>query len=91
MPKVEEDREETGIMYSAHTARAQNWGPAKRRDEHSYRHWVSEAYWEYVGGTFRVRKSPWPEEVVAINGETRKIGFGEFAEWAYVEILTTSR
>ena len=28
-----------------------------------------------------------PEAAVSINGETQKLGFGEFDGWAYVEVI----
>ena len=33
-------------------------------------------------------RNPTPEQVAAIDGETQKLGFGDCAEYTYVEILT---
>ena len=84
----EEDRDADASHYSSKTAREDDWGPVNRRREHAYNRWQSENEWEYVGGTWRRKKSPIPDGESEINEDTRKLGFGEYAEWAYVEVLT---
>ena len=88
LPKVEEDPDATGIMYSSQTTNDQNWGPVKRRSEHSYHHRINQTDWEYVDGTLRARTSSTKADAAPINGETRQLGFGEFADRTYVGILT---
>ena len=83
-----EDRDATARHYSAKTAREENWGPAHRRRAHSYHKWQSENDWVYVDGTWKWGKSPKPDEAATIDEETRYLGFGEFAEWAYAAVLT---
>ena len=85
---MDEGREHADVLYSSQTARDQNCGPANRRNEYAYHQRNSETDWEYVDGTWRVRKIPRPEEAVVINGETQTLGFGEFAGWTYVGVLT---
>ena len=32
-------------------------------------------------------KNPKPDETATISGETRKLEFGEFADWAFAAVL----
>ena len=41
-----------------------------------------------MDGDWREERNPTLGEVEAIDGETQKLGFGEFAWYTYVEILT---
>ena len=43
--------------------------------------------WAYKDGNWRETREPATEEVEEIDGETKKLGFGEYAEYTYVEIL----
>ena len=51
LPKVEEDKEATGIMYSSHTAREQKWGPSNRRNDPAHHQRGSETALEYGDGS----------------------------------------
>ena len=88
LPKVgEEDLDATTRRYSPKTAREGNWGPVNRRKGPSYHQRRSENDWEYANGKWKLKKNLETDETAAINGETRQIGFGEFADWAYAEVL----
>ena len=41
----------------------------------------------YLDGAWREIRDPQDEEAKKINGEAQKLGFGEFAEYTYVEVL----
>ena len=45
----------------------------------------------YIDGSWRGIRDPTDEEVGNINGETKKLGLGEFAEYTYMEALGESR
>ena len=85
---IEEDLDSAASPYSPKTSGEEIWGPANQRRGHSRRKRESENDWEYVDGTRKWKKSPKPDEKATINGETRKLGFWEFAEWTYVAVLT---
>ena len=87
----EEDCDDAASHYSSKTARDENWGPVNQRREHSYRRRKSENYCVYVDGTWKWKTSPKPDEEATIDGETRKVGFGEFSEWAYAAALTKKK
>ena len=58
LPKVEEaDRDATASRYSPKTAREENWGPVDRRKEYSYHQRQSENEWEYVIGSWKLKKN----------------------------------
>ena len=89
MAKVEEDREASRSSYSSQTAREQNWGPANYRNEYGHtQYWRSGGDWAYLDGRWRETRDPSIEEAAIIEGEAQKLGFREFAEYPYVEILT---
>ena len=89
MAKVEEDREASRSSYSSQTAREQNWGPANYRNEYGHtQYWRSGGDWAYLDGRWRETTDPTIGEVSRSEGGAQKLGFGEFAEYTYVEILT---
>ena len=89
MAKVyEEDRDADASRYSPNAAREESWGPVSRRREHSYQQWKSAGEWEYVDGAWNWKKSPRKEGGATISEDTRKLGFGEYDEWTYVELIT---
>ena len=73
--------------YSSKTAREENWGPVGRRIGYSYHQRQSGNDWEYFSGSWKLKKNRKTGDTAAINSETRKIGFGEFADWAYAEVI----
>ena len=77
----EEDRDSAASRYFPKTASAENWGPSNQRKGRSYRKWKSGNDWEYVDGACKRQKAPKPDETATISGETRNLGFGEFADW----------
>ena len=62
-----------------------------RRREHSYPQWKSANGWEYVDGTWKWKKSPKTEAKATISEEAQKLGFWEYAEWSYVEVIADKR
>ena len=55
---------------------------------YSYHQWQSENNWEYVSGAWKLKKNQKTDDTAAINSATRKLGFGEFADWTYAEAIT---
>ena len=88
LPKVEEDTGEAASIYTAHTTRVKNWGPSNRRNEYAYTQRINQNEWAYKDGNWRETRNQKTEVIASIGGETHQLGFGEFAEYTYVEILT---
>ena len=87
LPKVEEeDLDATSSRYFTKTEREENWESSNRRNGPSYRKWKSGNGWDYFDGTWEMGKNLKTDEMSAINGETRHLGFGEFSDWTYAEV-----
>ena len=54
------------------------------RGEYTYTQRISQNDWGYMDGNRREARNPTLEEVSSIDGETQKLGFGEFAEYTYM-------
>ena len=78
--------------YSSHAEREQSFGPAKCRDEYEYeQYWSAGNAWIYIyiDGAWREIRDPTKDDMRNIDGATQNLGLGEFAEYAYAELLTS--
>ena len=51
-------------------------------------YWSSGNDWTWIDGRWHETSDPTMEEVAIIEGKKQKLGFGEFADYTYMEILT---
>ena len=42
---------------------------------------------EYVSGSWEMKKNQKTDDTAAIDSEARPLGFGEFEDWAYAEVI----
>ena len=85
---VEETNEIVRGNYSSHAEREKRWVPSNCRNEYEYsQYWIRGDEWIYRDGLRREARAPTREEIRNIDGGTEALGFGEFSECAYDEVL----
>ena len=58
-----------------------------RRNEYEYERYRGVGHaWMYIDGLRNGGIAPKDEEFQDIDGETQEMGFGEFSEYAYLEV-----
>ena len=88
LAKVEEGNRDAESYCSSRTAREERWGPSNQQREQSYQNSQRQNTndWDRKDGSWK-----WKNNSAKSNEDARNLGFGEYAEWTYAEVIANKR
>ena len=88
LPKVEEENRAAENHYSPRAAWGEIWGPTNHQREQSYQNnqWQNTNDWGRNDGGWKLENNS-----AKTNEAARNLGFGEYADWTYLEAIANKR